>query len=53
MSKTRYDYEDNKMSDLVDRKLAIRAINNVFAVTPTQIDTVNDCIDAINSLPSA
>lgn len=42
-----------RISDLIDRQSAIKAINEIIAVTPTQIDTVSDCIDAVNSLPSA
>lgn len=41
-------------ADTISRQAAIDAIrNNVFAVTPTQIDTKIDCIECVEALPSA
>ena len=42
------------MNDLISRQAAINAMrNNVFAVTPTQIDTKIDCIECVEALPPA
>lgn len=44
---------EKRMSDLIDRKMAIDAISTMFAPTPTQKDIVEDCLEIIDNLPSA
>jgi len=39
--------------DPIDRQVAIDAINTMFAVTPTQMDMKEDCLEIIENLPSA
>lgn len=44
----------DETTDIIYRQAAIDAIrNNVFAVTPTQIDTKIDCMESVEAVPSA
>lgn len=41
------------MKDLIERQIAFDQIGSMFAVTPTQKDMVEDCLEIIENLPSA
>ena len=44
----------DETTDIIYRQAAIDAIkNNVYAITPTQIDTKIDCIESVEAVPSA
>lgn len=46
--------EPKQADDIISRADAIEAIkSNVVAITPTQIDAVADCIECVESIPSA